>query len=144
MIEGALLGRDRRRFPGRGQLDLHQLVATLPPLACGRVRRRGVTSLFDCRASESTAANACVRALTHVVEVLPEGLHPAVRVLAALCGERVRDLLAAILVADADVLRFALGVFLRRSYPGLLPRRTPLIWSRRFFFFLYLHTRGNK
>lgn len=59
-------------------------------------------------------------ALTHVEEVLPKCLHPAVRVLAALRRQRVRDLLAAVLVADADVLDFALRVFLRRSYPGLL------------------------
>lgn len=80
-------------------------------------------------------------ALTHVVEVLPKGLHPAVRVLAALCRECVRDLLAAVLVTDADVLNFALRVFLRRSYPGLLTcgkratvrARSPLIVSRRGF-----------
>lgn len=62
--------------------------------------------------------------LTHVVEVLPKGLHPAVRLLAALRREGVRDLLAAVLVADADVLDFALRVFLRRSYPGLLTCET--------------------
>lgn len=58
--------------------------------------------------------------LTHVVEMLPESLHPPVCVLAAVCGQRVCDLLASVLVAHADILNFTLGVFLRRTYPGLL------------------------
>jgi hypothetical protein len=58
--------------------------------------------------------------LTHVVEVLPEGLHPAVGVLPAVGGQSVGDLLSSVLVCDAHTLGLALGVLLRGPYSGFL------------------------
>lgn len=58
---------------------------------------------------------ACVivkQALTHIIEMLPKGLHPPVCVLAAVCGQSVCDLLTSVLVANADVLNFTVRVFL--------------------------------
>lgn len=52
------------------------------------------------------------RVLTHVVEVLPERLHPAVCFLSTVSGQRVCDLLTAVMVADTNVLNFAVRVFL--------------------------------
>lgn len=50
--------------------------------------------------------------LTHVIEMLPEGLHPAVCVLPALRVQSVRDLLPSVSVADANVLTLTVGVLL--------------------------------
>lgn len=52
------------------------------------------------------------RVRTHVIEVLPERLHPAVCFLSAVSGQRVCDLLAAVMVTDTNVLNFAVRVFL--------------------------------
>lgn len=52
--------------------------------------------------------------------MLPEGLHPAVCVLAAVCGQRVCDLFSSILVTDTDILNFTVRVFLWCTYSGLL------------------------
>lgn len=49
--------------------------------------------------------------LTHVVEMLPEGLHPPVCVLSAVGGQCVCDLFTSVLVTDADTLRFTVLVF---------------------------------
>lgn len=49
---------------------------------------------------------------THVIEMLPKGLHPAMRLLAAVCGHGVCDLLPSVLVADADILSFTQWVLL--------------------------------
>lgn len=51
------------------------------------------------------------QALTHIIEMLPEGLHPPVCVLSAFCGQSVCDFLATVLVTDADVLSFTVRVF---------------------------------
>lgn len=55
--------------------------------------------------------------------MLPERLHPAVCVLAAVCGQSVRDLLPSVMITDTDILNFTVRVFLGRAYPGLLKHR---------------------
>ena len=45
-----------------------------------------------------------VSELTHVVEMLPEGLHPLLRALGCVCGHGVRPLLSTLVCVDADVL----------------------------------------
>lgn len=50
--------------------------------------------------------------LTHIIEMLPEGFHPSVCVLTAVCGQSVCDLLTSVLVADTDILNFTVKVFL--------------------------------
>lgn len=52
--------------------------------------------------------------------MLPEGFHPPVSVLAAVCGQSVCDLLTSVMVTDTDILNFTVRVFLWRTYSGLL------------------------
>lgn len=52
------------------------------------------------------------RALTHVIEVLPESLHPPMCFLSTVSGQRVHDLLTTVMVTDTNVLSFAVRVFL--------------------------------
>lgn len=125
MIEWALLWCDRSRFPWWRQVNFHYVVAALLPLACMLQK--------NCQCLEQQTQNTnsmcfwkklqwCMglQALTHVIEMLPKGLHPPVCVLAAVCGQCVGDLLPSVLVADADILNFIVRLFLRRPYSGLL------------------------
>lgn len=135
VIERALFRCDRSRFPRRWQFNFHQVVTALLPLACTLEMNRhfqhaerqtqNINQSFEIE-SFSVCRGCITRTsavLTHVVEMLPESLHPPVCVLATVCGQRVCDLLASVLVAHADILNFTLRVFLWRTYPGLLKTR---------------------
>ena len=71
-------------------------------------------------ACDHTCERVTAGVLTHVIEVLPESLHPPVRFLSTVGGQRVRDFLTTILVTDTNVLSFTLRVFLWSTYSGLL------------------------
>lgn len=61
---------------------------------------------------EVTCENVTAGVLTHVIEVLPESLHPPMCFLSTLSGQGVRDLLTTVMVTDTDVLSFTVRIFL--------------------------------
>lgn len=60
-------------------------------------------------------------------------------VLATVGGECVRDLLASVMVTDANVLSFTVGVLLCCAYSGLLGDTSDGNTSTQFFFPTFSH-----
>lgn len=73
--------------------------------------------------------NVIARVLTHVIEVLPESLHPPMCFFSTVSGQRVHDLLTTVMVTDTNVLSFTVSVFLCCTYSGLL--KTIVIKEKR-------------
>lgn len=71
----------------------------------------GQNSIFP-DLSSHVYEHVTARALTHVIEVLPESFHPPMCFLSTVSGQRVRDLLTTVMVTDANVLSFTVRVFL--------------------------------
>lgn len=69
------------------------------------------------------APNHVISLLTHVIELLPEGFHPAMCVFTTVCWECVCHLLSSIMVTDTDTLGLIVEVLLQRPYSRLLTHR---------------------
>lgn len=100
---------------------LYIIALTFLMTSTGRIHTNEVAAIPHFLICRVTRASTCLaRVRTHVIEVLPESLHPPMRFLSTVGGQRVRDLLATVMVADANVRSFTVRVFLRCADSGLL------------------------
>lgn len=109
MVEGALLGHSEGVPLGRGCLDLHEVITALLPLTWEGPQREAGLVVRSVQHSIQSVAPGPRPPHTHVIEVLPEGLHPSAQLLPALRPGVVRHLLAAVPVGDGQALRLVLS-----------------------------------